>query len=99
MQETKSNSYLMYRFGISNETPTLAILKSKFLFSTPPKTISKEEYNEYYNSILSFPIYENSFYFYFGLKDGNTAIDRLYTEYFSECNSDEVDTSKNEVTI
>ena len=31
------------------------------------------------------PVYENSFYFYFGLKDGNTAIDRLYTEYFSEC--------------
>ena len=34
------------------------------------------------------PVYENSLYFYFGLKDGNTAIDRLYTEYFSECVSD-----------
>ena len=31
------------------------------------------------------PVYENSFYFYFGLKDGSTAIDRLYNEYFSEC--------------
>jgi hypothetical protein len=36
------------------------------------------------------PITENSFYFYFGLHDGNTAIDRLYTEYFSDCNSGEV---------
>ena len=36
------------------------------------------------------PQYENSFYFYFGLRDGNTAIDRLYTEYYAPCdvNSD-----------
>lgn len=33
------------------------------------------------------PLYDNSFYFYFGLKDGNTAIDRLYSEYFSSCSS------------
>lgn len=31
------------------------------------------------------PQYENSFYFYFGLKDGNTAIDRLYSEYYAQC--------------
>ncbi len=37
------------------------------------------------NHIKYIPIYNNSFYFYFGLKDGNTAIDRLYSEYFSEC--------------
>jgi hypothetical protein len=34
------------------------------------------------------PQYENSFYFYFGLKDGNTAIDRLYNEYYAPCNTD-----------
>ena len=39
-------------------------------------------------SYYTMPVYENSFYFYFGLKDGNTAIDRLYTEYFSECVTD-----------
>ena len=31
------------------------------------------------------PMYENSFYFYFGLRDGNTAIDRLYSEYYAQC--------------
>lgn len=31
------------------------------------------------------PQYENSYYFYFGLSDGNTAIDRLYKNYFNEC--------------
>lgn len=32
-----------------------------------------------------FPLYENSFYFYFGMIPGSTAIDRLYSEYFSDC--------------
>ena len=35
------------------------------------------------------PQYDNSFYFYFGLKDGNTAIDRLYTEYYAPCDIDD----------
>lgn len=32
------------------------------------------------------PQYRNSFYFYFGLKDGSTAIDRLYSDYYATCN-------------
>ena len=36
---------------------------------------------------------QNSFYFYFGLKDGKTAIDRFMTDYFSVCDTDE--TGKN----
>ena len=31
------------------------------------------------------PQFRNSFYFYFGIKDGDTAIDRLYNEYFAKC--------------
>lgn len=49
-------------------------------------------YNEIKNKFLinkdktyQMPVYENSFYFYFGLKDGNTAIDRLYNEFYAEC--------------
>ena len=45
------------------------------------------------------PVYENSFYFYFGLKDGNTAIDRLYTEYFSECVSDTKDVEEGNIMM
>lgn len=38
-----------------------------------------------YNGGYYLPQYRNSFYFYFGLKDGSTAIDRLYSEYYATC--------------
>lgn len=41
----------------------------------------------YYDSDCSFPRYENSFYFYFGLKDGKTAIEKFNSKYFAECNN------------
>lgn len=31
------------------------------------------------------PRYENSFYFYFGLKIGKTAIDKFYSKYYADC--------------
>jgi len=33
----------------------------------------------------TFPRYENSFYFYFGLKVGKTALDKFNSQFFSEC--------------
>lgn len=33
------------------------------------------------------PVYENSFYFYFGLKDGATALDEFNKQFFSNCES------------
>ena len=33
----------------------------------------------------TFPRYENSFYFYFGLKVGKTAIDKFNSQFFAEC--------------
>ena len=41
----------------------------------------------YYDSESSFPRYENSFYFYFGLKAGKTAIEKFNSKYFAECNN------------
>jgi hypothetical protein len=35
--------------------------------------------------IYAFPLYENSFYFYFGLNQGSTAIDKFYNNFYSEC--------------
>lgn len=35
----------------------------------------------------SLPMYENSFYFYFGLKDGATALDEFNKQFFSNCES------------
>lgn len=37
-----------------------------------------------------FPLYENSFYFFFGLVPGGTAIDKFYNQFYSECPSEEV---------
>ena len=41
------------------------------------------EIKHFYNS--SFPLYNNSFYFYFGLNEGNTAIDKFNKLYFAQC--------------
>lgn len=36
-------------------------------------------------SNYSFPIYDNSYYFYFGLHDGKTAIDEFKKQYYAVC--------------
>lgn len=41
----------------------------------------------YYDSKNSFPRYENSFYFYFGLKAGKTAIEKFNSKYVADCNN------------
>ena len=40
-----------------------------------------------YGSTVSLPQYENSFYFYFGLKDGSTAFDEFLKQFFSVCDT------------
>lgn len=48
-------------------------------------------YSPYYyindGNLKEMPRYENSFYFYFGLKTGKTAIDKFNSQYFAECES------------
>ena len=41
-----------------------------------------------------FPLYENSFYFYFGINQGRTAIDKFYKEFYSPCKVDSKDPFK-----
>jgi len=41
----------------------------------------------YYTGDYSFPRYENSFYFYFGIKPGSTAIDLFNNQYFVPCST------------
>lgn len=83
LYETKSKSYLLFRLGIENFS--LSTLKKSFYNYGPKKGETSG------NIFGSMPIYKNSFYFYFGLRDGNTAIDRLYSEYFSECTSSDTE--------
>lgn len=39
------------------------------------------------NGVKYLPQYENSFYFYFGVRDGGTALDEFNKQFFSECDS------------
>lgn len=39
----------------------------------------------YYDSENSLPRYENSFYFYFGIKAGKTAIEKFNSQFFATC--------------
>jgi hypothetical protein len=77
--ENQSLSYRAFRFNTTSET-----VDNKYL-------IKEGNGSE---SVYYMPQYENSFYFYFGLRDGNTAIDRLYSEYYAPC---DVDTDTPEV--
>ena len=38
-----------------------------------------------------FPLYENSFYFFFGLNRGSTAIDKFYEQFYSDCKENSAD--------
>ena len=38
-----------------------------------------------YNGNYSFPMYNNSYYFYFGLHDGRTALDEFKKQFYSVC--------------
>ena len=94
LHEHKSNSYEIFRLCDDIEdvftSEDLRLLNNVI---TKKCLITGEFIGHKYYTM---PVYENSFYFYFGLKDGNTAIDRLYNEYFSECGSTIDETIDNE---
>ena len=72
--EEPSDDYYMFRLGLN--TLGDEEQKSKFLYSQ--------------SSSVSMPQYENSYYFYFGLKDGATALDEFNKQFFSVCDSKSV---------
>ena len=70
--EYSDKEYLKYRFGFTDETINNSVERNKrFLISS--------------GSNVSFPMYDNSFYFYFGLYDGKTALDEFKKMYYSVC--------------
>ena len=73
--EDSINDYYMFRLGLSGFT---AAEQKKHYLKNP---------GTYEHSM---PQYENSFYFYFGLKDGATALDEFKKQFFSECESNNV---------
>jgi hypothetical protein len=66
---TKSEQFITYDYRDSN------YLRFKFG--------DKKHY--YFTSPYQFPLFNNSFYFYFGLHEGSTAIDKFNELFFSTC--------------
>lgn len=57
----------------------------KFRFNLHEGDNRSSKYLEVVGNNASLPMYENSFYFYFGLRNGNTALDNFYKNFFAEC--------------
>ena len=73
--ETTNLDYYMFRFGL--ESLSDIEQKQHFLWQSP-------------ETGLALPQYENSFYFYFGLRDGATAFDEFNKQFFSVCSTDKL---------
>ena len=60
-------------YGYNNSTDNVyPLLRNRYKFQNYP---------------YSFPLYDNSFYFFFGLNQGSSAIDKFYEQFYSECPS------------
>lgn len=74
--EWVDNEYWRFRLGLKGDNSNILNEKTnKYLISN----------ND--NSPFSFPMYENSFYFYFGIKNGATALDEFKKNYYAVCES------------
>ena len=71
--EFASIDYYMFRLGLTNNDLKPKNMKHLRKFAT-----EKDGYKY-------LPQYENSFYFYFGTRDGSTALDEFNKQFFSEC--------------
>ena len=79
--EWMDNEYWRFRFGIK-ETDAAQVLSKKKTHFLKVDTNT----NPY---LYSFPVYENSYYFYFGLRDGSTALDEFKRQYYAVCQKSE----------
>lgn len=77
--ENGNYDYYRFRFGITGDSS--ASLDKKYFLLTNGTNISM-------------PVYENSYYFYFGLTDGATALDEFKKQFFSTCVNDQNNVKK-----
>ena len=85
--EYRDNEYIKYRFGYTDKSfvDTGEIkpseIKKRFLHHAKKTNTTTNTIEE----TVSFPIYDNSYYFYFGLRDGKTALDEFKKTYYAVC--------------
>ena len=81
--EQYSQDYMKFRYGAYEKA------NGKYLyFYDYYKTLRGAGLIKIEDNNKRFPRFENSFYFYFGLNEGKTAIDKFRTNYFAECTND-----------
>ena len=88
--ESNSIDYYDFRFGIGNKdwNDNGRRIEEKYLIVETGENGKRYAY---------LPMYNNSYYFYFGLKDGSTALDRFYKEFFASCpDGEEEEVDENE---
>lgn len=73
--EDSSVDYYRFRFGLENNN-----LKKD-------DEIQRRQFLIHKNNKYLLPQYENSFYFYFGMKPGSSAIDEFNKQFFSQCSN------------
>lgn len=73
--EDSIDDYYMFRFGLD---------------TFQDKEQKKHYLKSYGSGKYALPQYENSFYFYFGLRDGSTALDEFKKQFYSECQSNNI---------
>lgn len=78
--ENSSDTYLNFRYG-----DYVKQNGKKIYFYENNNVVGYTKTLEQINGKDRQPRYENSFYFYFGLNEGKTAIDKFNTEFFSDC--------------
>lgn len=76
--EDTSLDYYRFRFGLDYDNLSRNNIKQKNKFL-------KQNGNKFY-----LPQYENSFYFYFGMKQGATAIDEFNRQFYSLCDTTKI---------
>lgn len=71
----------------------------KFRFGVDNYSQLKNKFLNVSGGYYYLPQYENSFYFYFGLRSGSTAIDEFNKQFFADCNRGLIDTSVPSVIV
>ena len=93
--ESPDIDYYMFRMGLDYDDLTRNSLRhvNRFLAGTSAAM------NINTGTKLYVPQYENSFYFYFGLNVGATAIEKFNEQFFSTCSTDELLTADKTINL
>lgn len=73
--ENTESAYYRFRFGLNNSD----------IYNSKVSENQKRRFLKSDGAAVYLPQYENSFYFYFGLRDGATALDEFNKQFFSTC--------------